>query len=45
MKHILQIIGKENYESESVLMLLLFLEVNEYRISQSTLNYLYDCSK
>lgn len=42
MQHILQIIGKENYEIDSILLILYFLEISNYRISQSTLNCLYE---
>lgn len=41
IQHILQIIGRENYEIDSIMLLLYFLEVNSYKISQSTLNCLY----
>ena len=41
LQHLLQIVGRENYETDSILLLLYFLEVNDYLLSQSTLNCLY----
>jgi len=42
LQYITSIVGKEKYETRSILYLLYFLEINEYQISQSTLNLLYE---
>ena len=41
VQHLLQIIGRESYETNSIMLLLYFMELNNYEISQSTLNCLY----
>lgn len=39
-QHILQLSDREQYETDSLLFLLLLLEYADYRITQSTLEYL-----